>query len=396
MQANVSWSVAPHPGFFINSVDISADGQTVVAGTFFHVYGSTSDSKQSQLAATAKASSNEPNDDPSQYGVFGTYVYDGNGNLLQKFEFNGWQGVFSVAISADGQTVASGGWASGGTTPVGLLAAYDVASGTQLLGYGPPSRTNSVVMDQAGLTILAAADQGYLSVRSAGQSFTAPLAIALTDSTDFASVAAISADGSTGAVLSYHGELIVFRQTGGVISIMKNLTLPIYSHTIAMSADGLWVFCAGSTPNVYGISVEAFLQTPAIAWTASTPTGAKPIYALTTNSDGSIVCNGANAGTGGYVMQWRNRHTQVDFDWEVSLPHPPNGLSMDANCVYVGVAAGYQTEGAFFLLSDATQGREIWNQGTTEMNWPIKISSNAAGIVGGSDDGFVYYFLGAV
>jgi hypothetical protein len=164
---------------------------------------------------------------------------------------------------------------------------------------------------------------------------------------------------------------------------------------MVMSADGMWVFCAGSTADVYGISVAAFLQSPAIAWTASTPTGAKPIYALTTNGNGSIVCNGANAGTGGYVMQWRNRQTQVDFDWEVSVPHPPNGLSMDAACTYLGVATGYQTEGALMLLADATQGTEIWTQDTTQMNWPIKISSNAAGIVGGSDDGYVYYFIGA-
>ena len=56
------------------------------------------------------------------------------------------------------------------------------------------------------------------------------------------------------------------------------------------------------------------------------------------------------------------------------------------------VADGYQTSAGAFYLYDIA-GNLQWSYATSKMSWPMKISSNAAGIAAGSDDSNVYYFL---
>lgn len=61
------------------------------------------------LALLAGAATN-----PLENGVFGTYGFtrDGGGQPAWTDLFNGYEGVYAVAVSGDGSTAASGGWFS--------------------------------------------------------------------------------------------------------------------------------------------------------------------------------------------------------------------------------------------------------------------------------------------
>jgi CHAD domain-containing protein len=94
------WTATPHAGFFINSVAISASGQRIVAGTFFHDYGSSaaalSPGAEAKLAPRMHAAAGRAADAaaaPSQYGRFGTYVWDRGGTRLLAAEF---EAAFSI------------------------------------------------------------------------------------------------------------------------------------------------------------------------------------------------------------------------------------------------------------------------------------------------------------
>ena len=77
----------------------------------------------------------------------------------------------------------------------------------------------------------------------------------------------------------------------------------------------------------------------------------------------------------------------------VPLPRNPNSTSVDGAGQYVTVADGYPvgTPSAFYLF-DAAAGDQIAQWPTSNMNWPMVISKNGAAIVGGGDDGLLYYF----
>ncbi len=104
--------------FWVNSVATSKDGKRVVAGTFIHDYD--------QKTATFL---------PNIRSRFGVYLFDDvpNESTTDRVEpkwhdeFDGWDGVYGVAISADGKIVAASGWLDRtDDTGQGLLRAYDV------------------------------------------------------------------------------------------------------------------------------------------------------------------------------------------------------------------------------------------------------------------------------
>ena len=86
-----SWKASPisTPQEYINSVAISQDGGTVVAGTYYFPYG-----------AGAKHSSA----DVTQITV-GTFAWNAKGKSLWMDKFQATEGVYWVAISRDGGEV---------------------------------------------------------------------------------------------------------------------------------------------------------------------------------------------------------------------------------------------------------------------------------------------------
>lgn len=385
------WSKTPTPGYFINSVSISADGARIAAGTFFHDYSSTTNARSARLAGA------RTDPQPSEYGTFGTYVWDSAGNALLSKTFDGWQGVYWVDLSGDGATVASGGWYQGTPTYDGFFAAYDIASGDSLLLYNPPKRGNVVRLNAHGTVLLAGADQGYLFVRTAGASFPqTPVSIALTDTTDEVLVAGLDASGSFGLLLSYHGEVIVFAQSGGVITQSQRWQVPnsAYVHAGAMAAAGNYAYVGANDGNVYALRIADFLQTPDSAWSVTMPGGATTIYGLCCSADGGLIGVAGNVSAGGGVVAYyANKYNAGALYWQTTTAQSPNGLSMDASGTYLGAADGHSSSGDFTLWQPMFD-RQLWTFPTSEMCWPIAISANARYVAAGSDDSNVYLFQG--
>jgi hypothetical protein len=115
-----SWTATPipTPQAYINSVAISQDGSTVVAGTFYFPY-----------AAGAKHSSA----DAAPITV-GTFAWNANGKSLWQDKFQATEGVYGVAVSRDGTWAAAAGLSAPGQ---GFVDIYKIASGTRVTTYNP-------------------------------------------------------------------------------------------------------------------------------------------------------------------------------------------------------------------------------------------------------------------
>ena len=121
------WKIAPSAPqtYFVNSVSVSAGAASVVAGTFFKNYStsSTDPEKPVSLPTPLPSLPQAGESDPSEQGTFGTYCYDPSGKLLWKDEFQGWQGLFwvdsaaSAAICASAALMSTVGWKKIFTTP---------------------------------------------------------------------------------------------------------------------------------------------------------------------------------------------------------------------------------------------------------------------------------------
>lgn len=393
------WQQTPHAGHYINSVAVSADGGIVAAGTFFHTYGTSATADNKQVARQAGSLAPAAAAD-SEYGTFGTYVWDRAGTLVMKKEFAGWQGVYWVDVSADGSTVASCGWYSGSPNYQGFVAAFDIGSGSSLLFFDLPSRGNVVALDANGLLLLAGADQGYLFSRESGGDFgTTPAAIALAASGDTALVTALSSDGSIGLIGSYQGEVVLFTINDGVPATPVRWQLPnsAYLHFAALSADGQHAYIGANSGILYAIDVQQFLADPASIWQAAIPGGATTIYGVACSENGMFIASAGNTTAGGVVAYYANKYNNAAMYWQATTAHSPNSVSMDGAGAYVALADGHpdNTPGCFYLWR-AMDGAALWTYPTSDMSWPIKLSADGSLVVGGSDNGSVYAFAGPV
>src|SRR5215470_8500948 len=83
------WQKRLTSSFLVNWLAISDNGSRVVADTYYFSYPGTTSL--------------------DTHGVFGTYCFDSAGNQIWSDVYDGDEGVFSVAISGDGNVVAAGG-----------------------------------------------------------------------------------------------------------------------------------------------------------------------------------------------------------------------------------------------------------------------------------------------
>jgi WD40 repeat protein len=400
------WSKRPHAGYYINSVAVSHDGQVVAAGTFFHDYGAAASAGEPHDAAASRKieermSPQATRSDRSgdQNGRYGTYVWDGGGELLFAKEFEGWQGVYWVDVAPAGDVVASCGWKSQGPY-AGFVGAWAIPDGRELLSFPLSGRGNMVSLDGAGRSLLAGADQGYLFHRSGDGVFGDPARIALSASGDTVMATGIATDGAVGLVASYHGEIIVFRIANGQPATLAHWQLPAsaYTHYAVLSADGRRAYAGASDGTLYAFDVAAFLQAPAPAWQANIPEGAKTIYGLACSGDGGRVAVAGNLAQGGVVAAFAEAAIPPAPPppiWTAHSAHSPNCLAFDPTGRWLALADGHPdgTPGAFALW-DSENGELQWRWGTDDMSWPIRIAGDASVVVGGSDDGLVTVFAG--
>ena len=385
----LKWESQTNSPFYVNSTAISADGQRVVAGTFYHVYTNL-------MAEPAPA---------LESNQFGTYCYDGDGTPLWADMFEGYEGVYSVGISGEGNVAASGGWFSNTPALQGFVRAYDVESGPDnILDYRLGERVNALALSSDGAFLIAAADDVYLFQQSGGVFSDTPAKLVLASppagSTipNSAQAVAITSDGAWILAGDYYGNLYLVENDNGSFGtqyVWSDTTALTTIHAIAMTPDGQWFAVAGGGPTstVYLFSQTSMtLAAPTYAGMYTLDTGGRVGWVAITD-DGTMLSAIGNKAKAGSVVTIKNDAGTLSKIWEQPTQHNPNSTSMDASGKYVSVADGYPdgNPGSFSLYDGAT-GDQMWSYPTPNMNWPMFVSADGSGIAAGTDGGAVYYF----
>jgi len=394
---NLVWKKSPIPPEYINSAAISADGKVVVAGTFCHQY----DPKNPNPGSC------------SESAQFGTFYWNAQGNpLWQPDIFTGWQGVYWVAVSRDGSTIASGGWYSGPPSRNGFVAAYNVASKTRTLFNNTlPARTNMVALSDNGVYLVAANDSLYLYM-STGSGWGPPQVLPA-DPNDYYVAAVISGDGSWIVACTAASKIVLVRNSSGFFGQPMTLKIPnVTIHNVAIASGGSAFAAVGTNvdPNtttnsgyVYCFSTQNAASPLQPLWSATLP-NCKNCRAVALRDDGAFLSavgsltNPSEEYSGG-VSVFKNVGGTGAVMWSAQTYRDPNSTSMDALGNYVTVADGYPDASpghpspGYFYLYDAYDGNPIWHYKTDNMAWPCSIAAKANAIVGGSDNGYVYAFL---
>jgi WD40 repeat protein len=367
-----SWKTSPisTPQEYINSVAISQDGSTVVAGTFFFPY---------------KAGAKHSAADTTQITV-GTFAWNAKGKLLWQDKFLATEGVYWVAVSRDGKWAAAGGR----TAPAqGFVYIYDVASGTRVSSYNTKVRVNMVAFSSDGSYLVAGADETYLFSRS-GSAWGAPQKLPCA-SGDSVIAIAMSADGQWIVAGTYLGSVILVKNTAGAFGAPVSWQMKGTIHWVAMSADGSTFAAAASDSSVHCFKTSTFGSTKLPAWNGPL-TGCHGCRTVAVCDDGSLVSAAGNVGTKGKVFLFSNLGTSGKQLWAQSTKRNPNSTSLDTAGKFVTVADGYpdNTQGDFYLFDASGNAKGSFK--TSNMSWPMQISPDGTAIAAGSDNSYVYYF----
>jgi WD40 repeat protein len=398
-----SWTVTPDPTLQVNSVAVSSDGNTCIFGTSAE-YGS---------------------------GTFNVYHYDGAGVLRGSWPFgpaNSVQGVFWVAVSADGQFAAAGGETA--SKNAGLLTAHRLSDGAALLGDSFASRVSQVSLSADGSLLLAVSGDmvtlysynGSEYVNVGKQSFAGASCGSCAISPDglHAVVACTiyhDAGTDSGASAPSTGQVVSLAIADKVMSVAGTWATTTGVQRVAMASTGnYWaaVLHDGSCallgpsnmtqpvwqyrpplPNLgiaYGIDItETSAGRVVVACAANVPIpSTAPIQAF---SSGYLYLVES-------VQDGDKRHP--NFCWGSELQYSGNpGVSLAREAQSVTATDGQpiyplsdppkETPGNFYLFDGAT-GAKLWQYPTPIMNWPMAITPDGRYAFGGSDDGSVYFW----
>lgn len=361
----------PAEGLLINSVDISNDGQRILAGTYYRAYGG-----------------NE---------TFGVYCYDASGDPVHAEVISAQQGVYWVAISGDGNYAAAGGAIS---DTQGFICAYDAQSWQPVIAQvSTPARVNRVDLSHDGSVLAAgSAHSVYIATRTGG-TFAAP-AVFPVDS-DAVSVA-VSPNGKYVVAVTYSSTVYLFVNNGGTFTQKQAYGYPLSNtsgHSVSFSSDGQWFATAHGGEQHTGsfllFNTLAFAGTGVSAWRSPVQQGGSvysvalamrlgahvPVVAATVNGDGT-----------GAVVLVETSAAEPSVVWTFNTVKPPNCVAMNPIGSSIVIADGYpeNTPGNFYLLDGA--GVCQWTSPSGNMNWPIAIAAGNNAVAAGSDDGKVYFF----
>ncbi len=393
------WKISPANGkYYINSVAVSADGEHVVGGTFYHHYNPTESRRGPALPASPVGNGSSPDD-----GKFGVYCYDASGRLLWADEFEGWQGVYWVAISADGSRAAAGGFMSQ-SAPQGFVRAYDVgAGGRSLLSIPTEQRVNQVALSRDGAWLVSAAETLRLFKHVGGiarpeyeqaDEFKPNHTMGIVS-------AAISGDGLTVVCADFAGQIRVFANVAGKLTLRAHWKVPgtereDFCHMIDLAPDGKTFAAGGADGAFYFFDVAAFIA-------QGGPTGrydtgvAGAVY--------GVAVEGTGRAFAGVVNVPVVNDTQAGKLYVVPVPpgasgaaaqfplaHNPNSVALNAARRLCAVADGHPdgTPGCFYLF-DLAAGALRWQCPAGNMSWPVVIAADGSAVVGGSDDSNIYY-----
>lgn len=388
------WKISPAgPKHYINSVAVSADGGRVVGGTFYHHYNA-GESRRGPGAPVSIPPAPNPS---SETGVFGVYGYNAAGERQWADEFEAWQDVYWVAISADGSRAAAGGFMSE-SAPQGFVRAYDAKQqGRLLLSHPTQQRVNQVALSADGASLIAAAETlmlfRCLAARGADEMFSE-----FRSASGHAFVsAAISADGNTVVYADYGGEVGVMTNLNGsgYFTPMARWQVPggtkaDFSHMLDLAPDGRCFAAGGAEGRFYFLDVGKFFTTQAPVHSYDTNVQGT-VYGVAVAGDGSAFAGIVNNEDAGIVYCVPLGNGAKGLAKPFPTQHNPNSVVLHAAHGMMAVADGHPdgTPGCFNLF-DPISGALRWKGPTGNMSWPIVIAADGSAVVGGSDDSFIY------
>lgn len=387
-----TWKVSPSNGkYYVNSVAVSADGSRVLCGTFYHHYG-----KGELRRAPGTPPAPAPKTPSPEDGTFGVYCYNAAGQPQWKDEFAGWQGVYWVALSANGARAAAGGFLSA-TAPQGFLRSYDATNGRSLLSRTTQQRVNQVALSSDGTWLVSAAETLLLFRYDVATAQFVQTDEFVPEGNDGVVSAAISADGSTVLYAGYSGHIGVFANVAGKLQLRARWKVPggqptDFCHMLELTPDGKAFVAGGANGSFYYSDVAAFVAGGAPAWTVTTNVRGA-VYGVAISGDGSLFAGVFNRGAAGDAWVNPRPGTGAGVARHFALAHNPNSAALNATHRLFAVADGHPdgSPGCFYLFDTAT-GALRWTCPTTNMSWPITIAANGSAVVAGSDDSFLYYF----
>lgn len=395
-----TWQVTPQTGLQINSVAVTPDGQRTVGGT------------------------------SSEFGTgqFGFYGYDATGTEVWSVPVtaeNATQGIFWVAVSADKRFAACGGETS---ETAGFLYIVDARRGDILFqDQRLPGRVNQLTFAHDGTLLLADFEHElrlyqYAIGISGSETPVWSESDRIALPTDYCSESAVLA--ATGdrvwvGGINYHaqpcytglvqqidvkngkfGAVTHYDQAQGVLRVV---TTENGAYAAAARHDGSCAFFQAKQPStafVYKPDLPALDIAYAVA---ITETPARDV----------VIVVGANQGDAGVLYRVDAIQTLseiADFPvwaalscWTRPVRYGVNpGVTLDRDASLVsatdgrpdgqgGVQNQKESPGSFYLF-DASSGRQLWQYDTRLMNWPMALTPDGKTVVGGSDDGSLYYW----
>ena len=373
----LKWEKVLRVGTYVNSADISSDGNKVIGGNFYHKYGGNSDEMKE---------------------IFGVFCFDSLGNELWKDEFEAWQGVYWVAISGNACYAASGGWLSDNPYN-GFIKAYNANTGKILLDVKTAGRVNKVSLSRDGKYLCAGSDLLYYFELDSNKTY--KLVDKVTSGTHASEIISsdISGDGKYVVCSNNNGYINLYEfDVGAKLNLKANWELPSgkYSNCTQITKNGNWFSCSGHDGYIFVFNTSNFIVTNKPEYKHRIKTGGT-VYGVFVSEDGKFVSGLSNgsreAGIKGCVSLLSVEKDNLKVDWQYQTLRAPNSTTMDLNAHYVTVADGHPDgcPGHFYLF-DRASGKLLWKFTTDNMNWPMKIASDASGIVAGSDNSKIYYF----
>ncbi|MBC8042611.1 MAG: hypothetical protein IAF08_04120 [Rhizobacter sp.] len=338
---------------FINWTAISNDAERMVAGTF----------------------------EFNKWDTHTTYCFDRSGKVLWKDDLvNSFDGVFWVAISADGNYAASGGYrgvynsaAPKKSVINGFIRAYDAETGKVLLDETTASRVGSLEFSaDGGWLVAGSGDKAYREslvylFRRENNGYVKADTFAATGG-DVGSVS-ISGDGKwvvAGMSGSTHREENISsttEQAGNIAEVrlfenqhgkliekarwQDEKDLQIYIQMVRITPDAKWIAASGPRGMVYLFNRTAFIKSKQPNWTyrCASP---KNVYGVSISNDGQFIAapNNISENEGGLIYLLKNVKSGKGYKpsvvWTGKTSRSPNpGVTMDAKAKFVTAADGY-------------------------------------------------------
>ena len=424
---NTTWIFTPDHPTQINSVAISDEGSRCVFGSSFE----------------------------RGEGQFYTYLFNGEGQQLQKHaisEGTSYQGVFWVDISGDGQFYASGGETQNphpdgqshqaNPNQPGFLQAYSVETGECLLNVTRNERINQVSLSQDGrylavcygytVEVFVLADSTYRSIFT---QVTPDFSINSCEISDNGQVVVTSgihyADNQIDTLSkranptdesesqqSTTGQINAYKVDGEVVNKLGTCDVDVGCMRVAVLRDGSQ-WAASLHDGGCGLVMASTPETFQWRYRPKNP-NIELAYAvaITRTDQGEVfVACGANQKSNDYGgMLYLVQSVRMVYEDNQGSNYPPAyfkgiikwsqdtefgvnpGVSMDKNAQYVTATDGQpkgktvkESKGNFYLFN-VEDGQLQWRYQTNQMNWPMQLSSDGQSVIGGSDDGSVYYW----